>query len=254
MRRFSPFRALLVASALVSPALGQADLPKAETLLEQYVEATGGRAAYEKLKNRVSAGTLEISGANIEGKIRITQAEPGKQLSVVELGPIGKTIQGTDGEVAWEVSALTGDRVLDGEELAEAKQRADFNSEIHWKERLTKAECVAVEDVDGKPAYKVVLTPKQGKPVTEWYDKASHLIVKQQVTTKGPMGELTVENFPSDYKKVDGILIPHKSTQKVLTQEIVIKMDEVKHNVDLPADTFQPPAAIQALLKKKGSK
>jgi hypothetical protein len=45
------------------------DLPTADTVLNQYIEATGGRAAYEKLKNRVSTGTIELPAANIKGTI-----------------------------------------------------------------------------------------------------------------------------------------------------------------------------------------
>ena len=65
------------------------------------------------------------------------------------------------------------------------------------------------------------------------------------------MGEVQVEEFPSDYKPVDGILIPFKITQKVLTQEIVVKVAEIKHNVELPADTFKRPAAADEPAKKK---
>ena len=42
--------------------------------------------------------------------------------------------------------------------------------------------------VDGKDAYKVVLTPKAGKPVTKWYDKDSNLIVKMAMTSQEPHG------------------------------------------------------------------
>lgn len=52
------------------------DLPKAETVLDQYVEATGGKAAYEKIKNRTASGTIEIAGAGIKGTIKMKQAAP----------------------------------------------------------------------------------------------------------------------------------------------------------------------------------
>ena len=53
---------LLLGSNVASRA---EDLPKGEDVLKQYVEATGGKAAYEKVKNRVMKGTLEIPGAGI---------------------------------------------------------------------------------------------------------------------------------------------------------------------------------------------
>ncbi len=95
------------------------------------------------------------------------------------------------------------------------------------------------------------LTPKSGKPSTEYYDKTSHLLVKQTSTTTSPMGEVPVEVYPSDYKAVDGVMIPFTVTQKVLTQEIVMKMTEIKHNVDVPADAFKRPAPSDEPAKKK---
>lgn len=251
-RRLAPVL-MMVAVALAPRAVrAQAppQLPKAETVLDQYVEATGGKAAYDKVKNRVSKGTLEISGANIQGKVHSTQAAPDKMVTIMDLGQLGKTSQGSNGQVVWESSPFTGDRVLEGEERGETMLRARFNSETGWRELYPKVECTGVEDVDGKPAFKVVLTPKVGKPTTQFYDRGTHLMVKQTATTKGPMGEIEVEIYPSDYRKVDGILMPFAVRQKVLTQEIVIKLDDVQHNVDLPADAFKLPEGVEALANK----
>ncbi len=226
-------------------------LPKAETVLAQYVEATGGKALYEKFKTRTTTATVEIPAANISGKLQIFQAAPNKISVVTELGPAGKSVQGTDGTSVWEISPLTGDRLLDGAEKEDFLRKATFNEEIYKMELYKKVECVGIEDVEGKPAYKIVLTAKTGKTETEFYDKASHLLVKESTTTKGPMGEFEVESFPTDYKKVDGILFAFKATQKMLGQEIVIKLTEIKHDAEIPPDTFRRPASLDGTEKKK---
>jgi zinc protease len=227
------------------------DLPTADTVLNQYIEATGGKAAYEKLKNRVSTGSIELPAANIKGTIKLTQAAPNNTFLFFELGPAGETRRGTDGKTAWEISTLTGERDLDGEEKESFIRESSFYKELLWKELYDKVECVGVEDVNGKPAYKLVLTPKSGKPVTEYYDKTTHLIVKQTATSVTPNGEITVDSYPSDFKMVDAIMVPFTSTQKVLTQEIVMKLTEIKHNVDLPADAFKRPGKAPEPAKAK---
>jgi zinc protease len=234
-------------------AQAPADLPKAETVLDQFVEATGGKAAYEKIKSRIASGTIEIVGANVKGTIKISQAEPNRLSVVTNIGPLGQSTQATDGKFAWALSTLMGDRVLEGEEKADFLREAVFNSELRWKELYDKVECTGSEDVDGKPAYKIVLTPKSGKPQTEFYDKTSHLLVKQTATSMSPMGEIPVEVNQSDYKKVDGVLMPFTITQKVAGQKIEIKITEVKQNVDLPADTFKRPASLEEPEKKKAA-
>ena len=97
---------------------------------------------------------------------------------------------------------LGGDRLHRwSAEKDETIRKAVFNDELHAKELYEKIECVGIEDVDGKPAYKLVLTAKRGKTKTEYYDKTSHLLVKEATTAKSPMGEIHVETFPTDYKK-----------------------------------------------------
>jgi len=254
MRRlFVPALITLIVNLSQPAARGQSkpELPKAETVLSQFVEATGGEAAYKKLKNRVSTGTIEITGANVMGKIKVTQAAPNKVLIVTNLGPVGESKQGSDGKDAWEISTINGERDLNGEEKETFIREADFYKELLWKDLYAKVECVGTEDVEGKAAYKIVLTPKSGKPTTQFFDKTSHLLVKQVATATTPMGDIQVEVYPSDYKAVDGVQIPFTVTQKVLTQQIVVKLTDIKHNVDLPADTFKRPAAPDEPAKKK---
>ena len=81
MRRLIVPALLVFFAAFGQPAArGQAkpDLPTADTVMNQYIEATGGKAAYEKIKNRVSTGTIEIPAANLKGTIKLTQAAPNK--------------------------------------------------------------------------------------------------------------------------------------------------------------------------------
>ncbi len=254
MRRSFVTALFLVFAGLGLPAARaqtKPDLPTAETVLNQYVEATGGKAAYEKIKNRVSTWTIEIPAANIKGTLKVTQAPPNKTAVVSVLGEVGEVKRVTDGKNAWEVSSVQGDRELDGEEKESFLRESNFFKELHWKELYAKVECVGIEDVEIKPAYKIVLTPKAGKPSTEYYDKASHLLVKQTSTAATPMGEISVDTYPSNYKAVDGVLISFTATQKILTQEIVMKMTDIKHNVDLPADTFNRPTPADEPAKKK---
>jgi hypothetical protein len=73
--------ALLLAVALAHAA---DDLPKAETILDKYVEATGGKAAYEKHHTEISKGTMEIKARSF---------------------PIGPSRARTTRKSTWELSA-----------------------------------------------------------------------------------------------------------------------------------------------------
>jgi hypothetical protein len=225
-------------------------LPKGEDILDKYVAATGGKEAYEKIKNRVLTGTMEISG-QLKGKITIYQAAPNKMLTIAELGGIGKIEDGTDGKTVWERNPVTGPRVKTGEEKANALRDATLDGEVQWRKLYKKVACVAEEKIDGKPCYKLELTTPEGKVRTAYYDKQSNLLVKIITTEKSPMGDITVEATQSDYKKVDGLLIPHKLNQKAAGQDIVIVIEKVEQNVKLPDNRFDLPDDIKKLAEKE---
>jgi hypothetical protein len=95
-----------------------------------------------------------------------------------------------------------------------------------------------------------VLTPKTGAPVTRYYDKETNLMTKMVMTMKSPMGEISAESYPSDYRKEGEILMPHKVLQKAASQEFTFTVDSVQFNPDIPKEKFDLPGEIQALIKK----
>src|SRR4029079_8762675 len=111
------------------------------------------------------------------------RAEPDKSLTEVEIPGIGKIREGSDGKVAWSLSAMQGPRVKEGDEKAAAIQAARFNAELHWRDYYN-AETTGIEQVDGKDCYKVRLTPKEGMPMSRYYEKDSNLLVKMVMTVK----------------------------------------------------------------------
>src|ERR1700723_86983 len=71
-------------------------LPKAETILDRYVEVTGGKGAHEKRKNQSERGTIEIKAQGLKGSYTPYQAEPAEGYSIVEIEGVGKIEDGID--------------------------------------------------------------------------------------------------------------------------------------------------------------
>lgn len=252
MRRFGRFAGLVLAGwlGLTLTATGQGT-PKAPDILDNYLKVTGGKEAHEKIKSQVSTGTMEMGGTGIKGKISALHAMPSKFLIRIEIEGLGTIEQGTDGKVVWEKNPITGDRILMGEEKTAFLRRADIHSDVNWRKHYKKVELAGEEKVNDKAAYKVVMTPDEGEKMTQFFDKESGLLVKIAVTAKTAMGEIPTESFVSDWKKVDGVLVPHKVRQIVLVQEITIVLDKVESNAKIADEKFAIPADIQKLLDKK---
>ena len=64
----SRFRIAIPAFLLLAAAASAAEDIKPEAILDKYIEVTGGRAAYEKIKTEVATGTLEITSIGQIGR------------------------------------------------------------------------------------------------------------------------------------------------------------------------------------------
>lgn len=250
MKRSSVF-GLILAAALAASLHAQEALPKGDTIIDKYIDATGGRDAYTKLKSTVWKGTMDIAAQGISGTMTFYRAEPNLSRMVLDIPGVGKVEEGVTGGVAWANSAMQGPRIKEGEEKAMALLGAAFNAELNWREFYKTAETTGVEDVNGQPCYKVVVTPKEGSPQTRLYDKKTGLLTKMTMTTKTPMGEIPFQTLLADYRDEGGIKMPHKLTQSAMGQEFVITISEVKMNAPIDKAQFDLPAEVKALLDKK---
>lgn len=229
----------------------QEKLPKADAILDRYVEVTGGKAAYGKLKNRVTKATFEIPAQGLKAELTVYGARPNKMYTILESDALGKIEKGTDGEVAWEANLMTGPQIKEGEEKTFMMREATFDGATQWRKLYKKVECVGLEAIDDQPCYKVVLTPPDGTPMTRYYNKESGLLVKVEMSVATPMGTIPVESYLSDYKPVDGVVLPHKVRVIAMGVERIITTQSTEHNVKMPKDRFKLPAEVQALVDKQ---
>ena len=245
MTRIQPILLLVVACRVLCAA---DTLPTGEAILDKYLEVTGGKAAYEKKHTEISSAVMEFTGKGVKANMTVYHAEPNNSYTVVEIEGIGKMEEGTNGAVVWERSALKGPRLKTGEEKEVSLRASNLHHDTRWRDYFKKVECTGVEPIDGQICYRVVLTPKEGQPETRYYDKKSSLLVRTNMILKTEMGEIPAETLVSDYRTVDGVLMPFQVKQKVLGQEFTVTMQSVKYNVEIPKGRFALPEDVQALL------
>jgi len=235
---------------LLIPLLFAAELPSADRLLQQSVDRSGGIQAFAKAKNAVMTGKVEVAGHNIGGPVALYQ-EGGKSYTVIELPGIGKVEEGFDGEIAWEMNALSGARIKDGEERAVVERASSLSPLSSWREFYKAGRTVGSEDVEGKPAWKIEMTPKEGKPEFFFLDKQTMMLVRTTGTVSTAMGDISVDALLSDYRPVDGIATPFMMVQKAMSQTLVMHFDKVQYNAAIPGGRFDLPPAVKALASRR---
>jgi hypothetical protein len=240
---------LLILTTAAASLVFAADLPSGESLIQRYIDKSGGAQAYAKAKNMSMTGKVEMEGRNISGTVTIME-EGRKAYTEMEFPGIGKIEEGYDGDTAWEDSALQGPRLLDGDEKAAAKRAATLAVITSWREVFKDARTIGPVDLDGKPGWQVEMTPKEGKPETYVFERDSGLLVKTSAVLATAMGDIASEATMSDFRSVNGILTPFAITEKAMSQTIVMRFDKVAYNAAIPPDRFDPPSSVKSLRKK----
>jgi outer membrane lipoprotein-sorting protein len=244
----------LLAAAAAALAAAQTPLPAGGSLLDKYIEATGGRAVHQKVKTMIETATMEMASAGLKFQVTTYHAAPNKSYMVMEIPGVGKMEEGTDGDIVWSLSAMQGPRIKQGEERSFALLSAAYDSDLNWKGYYKSAETTGVEDVEGEPCYKVDLTSNEGLKQTRYYSTKSGLMRKTAMTMKTEMGDIPTETIVSDYRDESGLLVPHKVVTKLMSQQMVMNIERVELNPEIDASRFAPPAEIKALLEKSKAK
>jgi hypothetical protein len=239
--------------AFLAPLAAAADLPSGEDLLRTFIERSGGAEAYARAKSVEMTGRVEIAGRNIGGKVSMIE-EGKKSWTAMELPGIGTIEMGSDGDTAWENSALQGPRIVEGEEKSAMERSSSFSLVTSWREQYKTIRTAGEETVDGKAAWKVEMTPKEGNVENFDFDKDSGLLVRIAMVMSSPLGEIPTDMTFSDYRMVDGIRTPFITTQNAMGQKIVMTFDKIVYNAPVAAGRFDLPDAVKAVLAKRPPK
>ena len=238
------------------PAADAAAMPSAKDVLQKYVDATGGEAAYKALTGQKAVGTFSMPAQGLTGQLELFQKSPDKMLAVVNIPPFGTVERGVNGTVGWMVDDRNGPQLLDDATRQGMLRDADAQSNLTPDKYYASVEVKGKEDVDGKPAYHLHFTPKEGgSPVDSFYDVESGLLVKSVTEVDTPAGKMSSETVLSDYREIGTgaakLKVPFKIVATAAGQEQVIELSEVTVNPETPDDKFKVPDEVKALEKDK---
>src|SRR5262245_39178466 len=114
---------LILACCIVVPAFA-ADMPTGESLLAHFADVTGG-SAWSKVRSVVMDGAIDMAGRNFAGNVQIVEQGEKSYMSM-EFAGIGKVEECYNGTDAWEISAVSGPRLIDGEEKASIRRASSI--------------------------------------------------------------------------------------------------------------------------------
>jgi hypothetical protein len=248
MQRFSRSLIAVIVLILVAGVALPAEeaLPPAQKIIDDYVDAIGGRKLLKKQESFEVVGTFSIPAAGLTGELKIYSKAPNMNLVRIELPGMGQIQEGFDGKVAWATDPTQGPMVKDGKAAEQALFRSDFYAALHEEGRYKSMETVEQVEFEGRDCYKVRLVTSGDDEVFEYYDLETKFMVGTDMSAETPMGAVDITAVMEEYKAFGGLSLPTKITQKMVGMAQVMTIVEVQANT-LDSTVFELPAAIKAL-------
>lgn len=244
-----PRRFLLIIGFSILPGLaGYASAQTADEVVEKHLAAVGGRGALGKLTSRHSTGTLTLStgGGEIPGTVEIFAKTPNKvrvamKLDLSAMGGSEMTIeQRFDGTSGYSLNSMQGDTEITGNQLENLRNSAFPSPLLKYKEAGMKLELLPGEQVGGKEAIVLRLTPKTGSVSRIYLDPVTYLVTRGVAMIDSPQGGGQIEQATelSDYRTVDGVKVAFQVLLSSPAQSVKLVFKSVEDNVAIDDAMF----------------
>ncbi len=216
-----------------------------EKLLDQVINATGGRQAMEAIKDTTFSGTMDLIQMGMSGTFTFYHKEPYMLRQDMELMGAAFTALSFDGETGWTSNPETGaieDLPETVKEITKNEALGFGNSCLLYPEKygiiFTEK---GKETVKGIEYLLLEMTFKNGDTSLFYIDPETFLPYKTKSMTLNEMGiEVGQEFIVGTYKEVNGINFSHSGTIFLDGVEFAsIVVDEVKFNSGLEDSFFK---------------
>ena len=198
-----------------------------------------------KLDKITNLQTIKLTGKmsmmGMEMPMVIYMKNPNKIKSVATING-QEMIQVFDGEKGYMINPMTGSSTPVEMGENEAKQLLRSNVFQNYMDNYLRNNQLAlegVENVDGKPAFKIKASIEGGNVIRIFVDKNSYLIVKTVADVNQGGMAMSLESIPTDYTETSGVLLPMTTTTSAAGMEFVYKYTEVKVNEPIDDSIFK---------------
>ncbi len=218
-----------------------------DELMAKTVDALGGEANWRKLNSRITKFDVDFENQGVKGagtSFEKAANMSGTEISLTALGkPIADVRDYFDGAGGGETTSFSPDEIYTGQRLEDVKYENDFYGLANWKTGLKKAEIKGTEKVGEEETYVVKIQPEKASEITYYISAKTFLPVRKTsiVVSSTSSQKTPVSETYSDYRAVDGVMIPFKTTSMNPGMgAVVVYAKEIKHNVTIDDAAFKP--------------
>ena len=212
---------LVTTASLSAQTPDRAPLPAVDEIIARHIQATGGRAAWEKLSTQTRTGVALPDSSNLP--LESVSLASGKWTITIRM-PNGRTLKhGFDGAQGWEergrVSLIERDAILDETLIY------DPFWPLRMKEHFPAISLKGIERNGESEVYVIEATPAGGRARTLFFDVRDGLLVRAGKT------------MYADYRDAGGVKVPFL----VRYGFQAFKFSEIRHGEPVDEARFRIP-------------
>ncbi len=205
------------------------DKVTAATVINDYIEAIGGKAALTGV-NSLYIG-MKTTMMDREAMLETWKLNPGKLTTKMSMGPMVLQEQRFDGVKAVQSQMGKKEIVTDTAELAKLRLQAAMFEQLNYLTGPYAISLEGIDQVEGKECYKIKVTSPDQSVSYEFYDVKTSLLVRSVSRQGEGERQLTLTTDFSDYKDVNGILFPY-STSIIGAMPVPLVLEAIKIGVN----------------------
>ena len=206
----------------------------AQSVIDAYITAIGGRANLEKVNSVWTTANVTIEGAPFKPVATLKQMTPNKEymdMSIEGMGTIMK--QAFNGESGY-MEQQGQKRPMPADMVAKQKNNHIFPELTYNTAKLTLE---SLTTINGKDVYKVKVE-KDGESSYRYYNAENNLLVRTEKTDNAGGQDITTIMDFDKYSPVNGAQFPYYFMQKTGPQTIIFNVSNVKVNEGVTAEDF----------------
>ncbi len=242
MKKFFTFSlvSLVLFSIVSSPGFSQ----NVQKLIDQVIEATGGRKVMEAIKDTSFSGTMDLVQMGMSATYSFYHKEPNMLRQDIQVMGMA-IISAFDGETGWTVNPQTGareDMSEQEQEVLKTEAMGFGNSGMLYPEKYGITFVAKDnETIEGKVYRLFEMTFENGDTTLYYIDPETFLPFKTKAITLNQMGiEVEQESIFGDYREVNGLNFAHLITIFQDGEEFAsVVVSELKFNAGLEDSLFK---------------
>lgn len=203
------------------------------TIMNDYIEAIGGDKVVSKVKTIMTTFEMTISGAPFKPTGITKSMAPNKELMEISAPGMGVIMkQVFDGKSGYAEQQGMKNSMPENEIEKKKNEKSLFPETYLNPDKLT---LVSLSTLNGSDAFKIMT----GDNSYRYYDAKSHLLLRIEESREAQGQMMTSTTDFSDYKSVNGLLMPYKTVLSIGPQIISYTANDIKINEGVKKKDFK---------------